>query len=289
MKIFVIGANGMAGHMIVNYLRSLPNTDVYASIRGQSNHPKIFQLDLTNEKLTFEVLQQIRPDIVINAVGILNDDTIKRLKEAIFINSLFPHILASYGDELGFKLIHISTDCVFSGLKGKHKEDHPTDGTTVYAKTKSLGEVIDKRHVTIRTSIIGPELRKHGIGLFQWFMKQTGKIKGYQHVFWNGVTTLELSKAIAWIIPHNIGGLVHLVGDSEISKCYLLNLLKDEFNKKDVQIVPSTSEKSDKTLINTRRDFTYKVPPYPTMIQELKQWMKENQKMYSHYINDGEE
>lgn len=289
MKIFVTGANGMAGHMIVNYLRSLPNIDVYASIRGQSDHPKIFQLDLTDEKSTFEVLQQIRPDIVINAAGILNDDTTKRLKEAIFINSLLPHILANYGDELGFKLIHISTDCVFSGLRGKHIEDSPTDSTTVYAKTKGLGEVIDKRHLTIRTSIIGPELRKNGIGLFHWFMTQTGKIKGYQQVFWNGVTTLELSKAIAWVISHNIGGLVHLASTIEISKYSLLNILKDEFNKTDVQIVPSTSEKSDKTLMNTRKDFTYKVPSYRVMIQELKQWMKENQKMYQHYLSDEEE
>ncbi|HEX9060083.1 MAG TPA: SDR family oxidoreductase [Clostridia bacterium] len=276
MKIFVTGGNGMAGHMIVNYLRHMPGIDIYYSIREKSNSPKIIQLDLTDEKSTYDAINQIRPDIVINAAGILNEDASKRLKEAIYINSLLPHLLADYGEKFGFRLIHISTDCVFSGAGGKYNEDDPTDGTTIYAKTKSLGEIKDKKHVTVRTSIIGPELREHGVGLFQWFMKQTGRIEGYQQVFWNGVTTLELSKAIAWILLHDIGGLVHLAGDEGISKYDLLHLIKDEFNKEDVQIVPNTILKSDKTLINTRRDFTYVVPPYQSMIRELKQWMEQN-------------
>lgn len=283
MKIFVAGGHGMAGHVITNYFKKIPNSDVYYSIREQSDNSKIIQLDLTDEKSTYEILNQIRPDVVINAAGILNEDTVKRLKEAIYINSLLPHLLADYGEKLGFRLIHISTDCVFSGLKGKYTEDSPTDGTSIYAKTKSLGEVKDQSHVTIRTSIIGPELREHGIGLFHWFMKQTGNIEGYQQVFWNGVTTLELSKAIDWVLKNNIGGLVHLAANPEISKYDLLRLIKDEFNKEDVQIVPNNVIKSDKTLVNTRRDFSYIVSSYQSMIRELKQWMEEHHHLYSHY------
>lgn len=283
MKIFVAGGRGMAGHMIANYFKRIPNSEVYYSIREQSDSPKIIQLDLTDEKSTYEVLSQIRPDVVINAAGILNEDTVKRLKEAIYINSLLPHLLADYGEKLGFRLIHISTDCVFSGLKGKYVEDSLADGTSIYAKTKSLGEVKAQRHSTIRTSIIGPELREHGIGLFHWFMKQTGNIEGYQHVYWNGVTTLELSKAIDWVLQNNIGGLVHLGADPEISKYDLLHVIKNEFNKEDVQIIPNSIIKSDKTLVNTRRDFSYVVPSYQSMIRELKQWMEEHQHLYSHY------
>lgn len=288
-KIFVTGGNGMAGHMIVQYLKGLPDTKVYSSIRGKSDNPSIVQLDLMDEQSIREVLHQIRPDIVIHAAGILNDETTKRLRESIFINSLLPHLLATYGEELGFRLVHISTDCVFSGAKGKYTESHPTDGLTVYAKTKSLGEVFDQRHVTIRTSIIGPEIREHGIGLFHWFMKQTGKIQGYQQVFWNGVTTLELAKAIAWILDQNLGGLVHLAANSEISKYHLLHLIKDVFHKDDVQILPNTTEKSDKTLLNTRQDFTYRVPSYRDMVQELKHWMIQNQQMYPQYVGKGDE
>jgi dTDP-4-dehydrorhamnose reductase len=283
LRIFVIGGNGMAGHMIKNYFQSNPSNDLYYSIREPSENNGAITLDLTDDLSTFLFLQQIQPDIVINAAGILNDDTKKRLEESIYINSVLPHKLASYGHQLGFKLIHISTDCVFSGFKGDYLEHHPTDGTTIYAKTKSLGEVIENKHVTIRTSIIGPELRKQGIGLFQWFMKQTGSIEGYQQVFWNGVTTLELAKAIQWIIDHDIQGLVHLSVMKKISKYELLHLLKTEFNKKEIQIIPNFTEKSDKTLINTRNDFTYMVPDYTTMVRELKLWMKDNHSMYSHY------
>jgi dTDP-4-dehydrorhamnose reductase len=173
---------------------------------------------------------------------------------------------------------------VFSGLKGNYSEDHPTDGTTVYAKTKSLGEITVEPHVTIRTSIIGPEIRKHGIGLFQWFMKQTGSIQGYQQVFWNGVTTLELAKAIVWTIHNDISGLVHLSQKEKISKYDLLLLLNNEFDKKDIQILPNCIEKSDKTLANTRKDFTYSVPKYIPMIRELRQWMIENNQIYAHYL-----
>lgn len=280
MKIFVTGGNGMAGHMIVHYLRGLPHTNVYSSIREKSDNPSVIQLDLTDEKSVREVLHRIRPDVVIHAAGILNDETTNRLMESIFINSLLPHRLVKYSEEFGFRLIHISTDCVFSGGTGAYTESHPTDGTSVYAKTKSLGEVIDERHVTIRTSIIGPERRENGIGLFQWFMRQTGTIHGYQHVFWNGVTTLQLAKAIAWMLDHPLGGLVHLAADTKISKYELLQLIQEVFHKTDVRILPDTTMKSDKSLVNTRQDFRYTVPAYRTMIQELKQWMIVHQSLY---------
>ncbi|MBW9234539.1 sugar nucleotide-binding protein, partial [Leptospira santarosai] len=120
LRIFVIGGHGMAGHMIKNYLECSVSSDVYYSIREQSDDSRAVSLDLTDEHSLYHFLKHIKPDLVINAAGILNDDTTKRLKEAIYINSLLPHKLASYGHELGFRLIHISTDCVFSGLKGDY-------------------------------------------------------------------------------------------------------------------------------------------------------------------------
>lgn len=282
MRILVLGGNGMAGHLIKIYFQQL-SYEVYYSIREQCNDPAAIQLDLTVEKSTYTCLQNIKPDIVINAAGVLNQDAANRIKEAIYINSLLPHKLADYGNELGFKLFHISTDCVFSGLKGNYTEEDLKDGNTIYAITKNLGEVISDKHVTIRTSIIGPEIRKNGIGLFHWFMNQLGTIQGYQQAFWNGVTTLELVKTIDWVIQNKTSGLVHLTGTKSISKYDLLLLLQKVFNR-DIEIIPFNNECSDKTLVNTRQDFTYPVQEYESMIQEMKKWMENNAELYNGYI-----
>jgi len=283
LKILVLGGNGMAGHIISNYLQSNLTNNVYYTLRIPSKDTRVVTLDLTDDKSTYNCLKTIKPDIVINTAGILNNDASERLKESIYINSLLPHKLANYGEQLGFKLIHISTDCVFSGLKGNYVECDIKDGTSVYAITKNLGEVIDQKHLTIRTSIIGPELRKQGIGLFHWFMKQSGTIQGYQEVFWNGVTTIELAKAILWIIQNNISGLVHLTGKNRISKYDLLLLFKEVFNRENIEISPNCNEKSDKTLVNTRSDFSYDVRDYKSMMIELKQWIERNHHLYSIY------
>src|SRR5690606_27782525 len=109
-------------------------------------------------------------------------------------------------------LIHISTDCVFSGKKGDYIETDQKDGSSVYAQSKSLGEITGDNILTIRTSIIGPELKNNGIGLFHWFMSQQGQIQGYSNVFWNGVTTLELAKVIHRLINKQMDGLIHITG-----------------------------------------------------------------------------
>ncbi|MBP0724451.1 SDR family oxidoreductase [Bacillus sp. RG28] len=283
MRILVLGGNGMAGHIISNYLHSNLTNDLYYSLRSSSKDVRAVTLDLTDDKSTYNCLKTIKPDIVINAAGILNNDAAERLKESIYINSLLPHKLANYGDELGFQLIHISTDCVFSGLKGSYVEADRKDGTSIYAITKNLGEVNDPKHVTIRTSIIGPELRKQGIGLFHWFMKQSGTIQGYQGVLWNGVTTIELAKAIIWVIQNKLSGLVHLTGRNRISKYDLLLLFKEVFKMDDIEISPTRTEKSDKTLVNTRNDFSYIAQDYKSMIIELKEWIESNHHQYSNY------
>jgi dTDP-4-dehydrorhamnose reductase len=283
LRILVLGGNGMAGHIILNYLHGNLTNDLYYTLRSPSKDARAVTLDLTDDKSTYNCLSTIKPDIVINAAGILNNDAAERLKESIYINSLLPHKLANYGDQLGFKLIHISTDCVFSGLKGSYVEEDFKDGTSIYAITKNLGEIIDPKHVTIRTSIIGPELRKQGIGLFHWFMKQSGTIQGYQEVFWNGVTTIELTKAIIWIIQNQLSGLVHLTGKNRISKYDLLLLFKEVFKKENIEITPNCIEKSDKTLVNTRNDFSFVVQDYQSMMIELKQWIEKNPHMYSTY------
>lgn len=272
MKLLVIGGNGMAGHMIAQYFKKCSRYTVFSTSRNASELNSIY-LDVRDQRDLEEIVDTLIPDVIINCVGILNEFASQNPLDALLVNSLLPHSLAKLIDRYGGRLIHISTDCVFSGKKGDYKENDSTDGSTVYAKTKSLGEVISTKHLTIRTSIVGPEIRENGIGLMHWFMQQSGEIKGFTKVLWNGVTTLELAKAIHQMIEQNITGLYHLSSPQKISKCELLELFKDTFEKKDVVIIPDEQIKSDKTLKNTRKDFDYQVPSYKQMLVELRDWL----------------
>lgn len=286
MKILLFGGRGMAGHMIVDYFKENSDYVIMSTVRKESekSNNKIV-IDVANVKKVEHLLEFFQPDIVINAVGILNEFATNNISEAIYINSLFPHLLEKYSFQYGYKLIHISTDCVFSGEKGEYTEKDFSDGKSVYARTKILGEITGNPHVTIRTSIIGPELKSNGIGLFHWFMTQNNQqVKGYQRVFWSGVTTLELAKVVMWVLDKPISGLFHLTSPIKISKFDLLTLIKSVF-KKDVDIVPYDGIISDKSLIQTRKDIAYKVPNYSDMIKELREWIVKNKRMYQ-YTDD---
>lgn len=157
------------------------------------------------------VIIKEKPDVIINCIGALIKESEEHPDRAVFINSFFPHYLARLGNELNFKLIHLSTDCVFSGEKGDYSETDFKDGKDFYAQTKALGEIINGDHLTFRTSFIGPEMKERGTGLFHWFMTQNGKVYGYSRVYWTGITTLELAKAIDRAIEKNLKSLYHLV------------------------------------------------------------------------------
>ncbi|NRD76714.1 SDR family oxidoreductase [Bacillus sp. BRMEA1] len=274
MKLLVLGGNGMAGHMITRYFKTCPGFSVYYTSRDASDLEAI-QLDARDQAVLESVIDSLKPDFIINCVGILNENANKNPIDALLLNSVLPHTLAKLADRCGGRLIHISTDCVFSGKKGDYEEHDPTDGEKVYGKTKALGEIVNSRHLTIRTSIIGPEIRGEGIGLMHWFMQQTGEIKGFKRVFWNGVTTLELAKVIQEMMKQNISGLYHLCVPEKISKYDLLRLFQDVFDKKDVVIHPDEKVVLDRSLKNNRTDFHYQVPEYKTMLLELRDWLNQ--------------
>jgi dTDP-4-dehydrorhamnose reductase len=274
MKLLVLGGKGMAGHMITDYFSHHPEYDVVYTSRDQQD-PKSIYLDVRNGDQLKGVIHTIKPNIVINTIGLLKEEAAENLVEAIEVNSLLPHKLVKLMDSINGKLIHISTDCVFSGLRGDYVEDGITDGITVYSKTKSLGEFVNNRHLTIRTSIIGPELnRDSGSGLFEWLMRQKGEVKGYKNVIWNGITTLELAKVIDRIIKQDITGLYHLVSKDKISKLHLLKLIQQVFNKKDIEIIHADHPILDRSLKNTREDFQYVAPNFKEMLVELNEWMQ---------------
>jgi dTDP-4-dehydrorhamnose reductase len=282
-KVLVIGSKGMAGHIIRQYLKTNSEFEIHDISRNVDNFSSTYLLDVTNFDDLSKVLCKGNYSVVINCIGILNQFAESRPDQAIILNSYLPHFLSKLGGEMGFKLIHISTDCVFSGRKGAYKETDVKDGEGFYARTKALGEVVNERDLTIRTSIIGPEL-KNGIGLFQWFMQQKGEIYGYNKAFWSGVTTIELSKFILVKLDSDLSGIVHLTNNEVINKFDLLQMLNFHFKNKSMSIVPAMNKVVDKTLKNTRIDTYYKVPSYENMIKEMKQWIQNNSVYYTNYI-----
>jgi len=274
MKLLVLGGKGMAGHIMVAYFKKNPKYQVYYTSRDKQDKDGIF-LDVLDLNALEKIIDSIKPDIVINCIGILNEDAEKNPFIAMQVNSFLPHQLVKLTKRHGGKVIHISTDCVFSGEVGNYTEESIPDGTSQYSKTKQYGEIKDDENLTIRTSIIGPELKDDGIGLFLWFMNQTGKIKGYQKVYWNGVTTLELAKATEKMIDNKVTGLYHLCVKEKISKYSLLKLIQRIFNKKDVQIIPDREYTLDRTIVNTRTDYVYKPPSYTQMLTEMKKWLEQ--------------
>ncbi|UHA74495.1 SDR family oxidoreductase [Paenibacillus sp. 481] len=275
MKLLVIGGNGMAGHMLVQYFKEQPEFSLFYTSRDAEDEYGLL-LDVTDIEQVDRLVMAVRPHVIINAVGILNQAAESKPIEAYQVNGLLPHRLRQIADRIGARVIHISTDCVFSGSHGSYIEADEVDGTSMYAVTKALGELRDgTAHVTIRTSIIGPEIRKQGIGLLNWFLQQQGVVQGYRHVWWNGVTTLELAKAIHYYVNRPVGGLLHLAHPKPINKHDLLMLMQQAFRKEDVTIEPSNEPVLDRTLVNTRSDADYPVPPYRTMLAELAERMRQ--------------
>lgn len=275
MKLLVLGGSGMAGHMIVEYFKKQGKHAVFYTTRDLHD-PFGLVLDVSDNIMVEKVVELVRPNVVINAVGVLNQFAEGDKVNAYHINGLLPHRLRRAADAIGARLIHISSDCVFSGTRGGYCEDDEPDGTNVYALTKALGEVRAPGHVTIRTSIIGPEIRSNGIGLMDWFMKCQGTVKGYCNVNWNGVTTLELAKAIDALLEYQVSGLIHLCHPIAISKHDLLLLFQEIWGLRDITVVPSYEPVQDRSIISTRKDWRYEVPHYREMLKEMAIWMEQN-------------
>ena len=243
-------------------------------------------MDITDIKALENYLERIKPHYVINCVGILVSRSRDDISSAIFLNSYLPNLLSKLGNRLGYKLVHISTDCVFSGRDGQYTETSYRDGDDNYARTKALGEVVNDKDLTIRTSIIGPELKANGTGLLDWFLKQEGTINGYTQAYWSGVTTLELAKAVVQFLQQDVTGLYHLCIKDKTSKYALLKLLVKVWDG-DIEVVPFEDYKVDKSLVCTRRDFDYPTVELEKMLLDIKQWMRSHAAYYPQYEKDG--
>lgn len=284
-KILVFGATGMAGHMVTLYLSQFK--DKY-SVKNVCHRNKLDEnsvvCDISNINQVNEVIENEQPNVIINCIGILNKTAEDDIKNTVYVNTFFPRFLERIGEMKDIKIIHLSTDCVFDGNDGGYTEDSFKNENGIYGLSKNLGEIYGKNSLTIRTSIIGPEL-KNGSGLFHWFMNQKGNIKGFTKAFWTGVTTLELAKAIDKAIDENIEGLYHVVPNEKVSKYDLLNIFKQEFDEIAVTIETNHEYVCDKSLVRTKCDFDYEVNSYEVMIKEMKEWMLLHKNLYKLYFD----
>jgi len=286
MRILILGGNGMLGHQLFRFLlkhhevRSTIRQDLslfekFKFIKPSNTYPNI---DVRNLEQLNAILEDFRPHAVVNAVGI-----VKQLKEAnqhipcIEINSLFPHRLANMCKNIGARLLHLSTDCVFSGNKGNYVESDVSDAEDLYGRTKFLGEVAESHCLTLRTSIIGRELTRKK-NLLEWFLAQQESVKGYKRVIFNGFTTLELSCIIENILTYypDKNGIYH-VSSAPISKFNLLNIIKDKLDLS-IKVIPDEEILCDRSLDSTkyRKEFEYTPPEWERMIEELHQDLKQS-------------
>lgn len=283
MKFLILGSTGMAGHTISLYLHEQGH-DVMALTRRPFKFTKNIICDIYDLKSLEDAITQGEYDAVINCIGILNSDAEANKDKAVFLNSYIPHYLSAITKKLKTKLIHMSTDCVFSGKDGNYNENSFKDGEIFYDRSKALGEIDNNKDLTFRNSIIGPDMNENGIGLFNWFMKQSGEISGYTKAIWTGVTTLTLAKAMEKAAQDNIVGLYNLVNNETINKYGLLILFNKYFKDNQLSIKQSGNLKLDKSLVNNRRDFNFILPSYEDMIIEMKEWIYNHKDIYPHYF-----
>lgn len=282
MKFLVFGCTGMAGHVISIYLKENGH-DVTGFGRRKVDYVNCIVGDVKNLETIKNVVNSGQYDVIVNAIGILNQNAEDNKADAVFLNSFFPHYLAEITKDMPTQIIHMSTDCVFSGKTGGYTENSFRDGESFYDRTKAVGEIEDNKNLTLRNSIVGPDINENGIGLLNWFMKQSNTVKGYTGAMWTGMTTLQLAKVIEQAALKNVAGLYNMVPDHNISKFELLKLFNHYLKNDTIIIEPYSDFVLDKTLIRTRNKFLEPVPNYSIMIKELSEWMKLHKNLYPHY------
>ncbi len=282
MKALILGGSGMLGHKLWQVLA--PQLDAYVTFREAfPTYEKVGLFDPSHSRCLVSVddirsvenvIEELQPEVVINCIGIVKQsDEVRDPITSIKVNSLFPHQVARICRKTQRRLIHISTDCVFSGRKGNYTEEDLADADDTYGRTKCLGEVGSKGCMTIRTSIIGRELQR-SYGLIEWFLSQSGmSVYGWKRAIFSGLTTIEIARVVARVVQDHpeLEGVWH-VASNPISKFDLLSLVKAVYDL-DVEIIPDYEEVIDRSLNADRfqKATGYAPPTWQDMIEEMHQ------------------
>ena len=281
MRVLILGVTGMLGSALHQVFAPDPTFETWGTLRdaaalrffAERDHPRLLPgVDIGDQDALLASLNRARPDVVINAVGVVKqlaaaNDPVRVLPA----NAIFPHRLAGLCDLAGARLIHISTDCVFSGSKGNYKETDASDAEDLYGKSKYMGEVHDRANViTLRTSGIGHELNSR-LGLLEWFLGEPGPVRGYSRAIYTGLPWVELARVMRqYIFPRSdLSGLYHVSSDP-ISKLDLLRIIAQVYGKQ-IEIRADDTVRSDRSLDSTRfRAATGYVPAaWPALVAAM--------------------
>lgn len=278
----------MAGHTISLYLQEQGHDVLGFDRRKSTLLNNSIAGDAFDTKLLETIINGGKFDTIINCIGILNQFAENDHALATFLNAYFPHFLAKATERTDTQVIHMTTDCVFSGKKGSYVEDDLRDGTTFYDRSKALGELDDDKNLSLRNSIVGPDINHKGIGLLNWFMNNTAgenpKVNGYTKVMWTGQTTFQLAKTMEAAAKARSHGVINAVPDSSISKYDLLQLFNKYLRNGKVKINPVEGVNADKSLKRTNWNFNYKIPDYEQMVAEMAEWIQSHKELYKHYM-----
>lgn len=281
MKILVLGVTGMLGNAVFRELGRDASHDVWGTLRSVSalrhfpeqSRPRLLTgVDVLDQDALVAVLERVRPEVVINCVGLIKQlADAKDPLTALPINAMLPHRLARLCALIGARLIHVSTDCVFSGRKGAYLESDPSDAEDLYGKSKYIGELHELTHaITLRTSIIGHELGSNH-ALVDWFLSQQGSVKGFSRAIFSGLPTVELARVMKdFVLPSpELHGLYH-VAATPINKLELLRLVAAQYSKA-IEIKPDDELAIDRSLNGGRfREATgYVAPAWPVLIEKM--------------------
>ena len=280
MRVLILGGDGMLGHRLFEHLRE--NHEVRVTLRRDSaayerhglfgSKNSYASVEARDVNRLLEVVADFRPEAVVNAIGLVKQrpaaqDVIPSLE----INALLPHRLAVICQAAGARLVHMSTDCVFSGRRGNYTEKDPSDAEDLYGRTKFLGEVQGPGCVTLRTSIIGLELSRKS-GLIEWFLAQRGEILGFTHAIYTGLTTAEMSRVIERVLVErpDLSGVWQVAADP-ISKHDLLVRFLEVLGREDLSVRPDDSVRIDRSLSRVAFEETtgYHAPGWDEMLAEL--------------------
>lgn len=287
-RVLILGATGMLGHVVFSQLAAAGGLEVYGTVRDRSEAARWFppellsrcldQVEVFNFDSLIRALAAARPQVVINCIGIVKQSSLaKDPFTSIYVNSLLPHRLALACRLAGARLIQLSTDCIFDGSRGNYREEDPASAQDLYGRSKALGEVTAEGCLTIRTSIIGHELRGK-LGLIEWFLAQGKGVQGFTRVIFSGLPTVSLAKIMReYLLGPELNGLYH-VSAAPISKDDLLKLVAEQYGRK-IDITPVDAPELDRSLDSSafRRLTGYAPPPWPELVAE----------MHRHYLGSG--
>lgn len=280
-RVLVLGVTGMLGNAVFRVFTADAGHETWGTLRSAaalSNFPLqahgrlLKGVDVLDQDALTAVFSRVRPDVVINCVGLIKHlADAKDPLTALPINAMLPHRLARLCELSGTRLIHVSTDCVFSGRKGGYLESDTSDAEDLYGKSKYIGELHDLPNaITLRTSIIGHELGSNH-ALVDWFLSQQGSVKGFTKAIFSGLPTVELARVMKdFVVPHpNLNGLYHVAAEP-IAKYDLLSLVATEYGKQ-IDVEPDDALVIDRSLNGSRfREATgYVAPAWPQLICKM--------------------